>query len=83
MNIQLLLHSYLVHCEISVVKVAATSLETIFSHAVVNQKEIAQLQYEKKSAHNLYHIQLLAIVIDIRTYVSQLLVSIHRNFFKR
>lgn len=36
--------SYLVHGEVSVVEVAAASLEANFSHAVVNQKEIPQLQ---------------------------------------
>lgn len=36
--------TYLVHCEISVVEIAAASLEANFGHAVVNQKEITQLQ---------------------------------------
>ena len=36
--------SHLVHRQASVVEVAAASLETDFSHAVVNQKEVPQLQ---------------------------------------
>lgn len=36
--------SYLVHCEVSVVEVAAASLEADFSHSVVNQKKIPQLK---------------------------------------
>lgn len=35
---------YLIHSEVSVVKVAGASLEANFSHAVVDQKKIPQLQ---------------------------------------
>lgn len=39
--------SYLVHGEVSVVEVAAASLEANLRHAVVNQKEIPQLRETK------------------------------------
>lgn len=53
-------YSYLVHGEVSVVEVAGASLKANFSHAVVNQKKIPQLQTTQslKNHHQTVHLQI-------------------------
>lgn len=52
-------YSYLVHGEVSVVEVAGASLEANFSHAVVNEKKIPQLQTTQslKNQNQKVHLQ--------------------------
>lgn len=74
-------HPYLVHGEVSVVEVAAASLEANFRHTVVNQEKIPQLRNTKRSMSEKFGGKFddECSTDANTTYISHLLVRIHRD----